>query len=145
FDEALSYRTYDVLTRLPVKSRLHSGLQPLTDLDQLRGFFSSLGPTALFDLPWMPLYLAICFVFHFWIGIAAASSAVLLIIITLLTEAFTRRPVKAAGLYAAKRMALAEVSRRNSEVLQAMGMSKDVGAQWIETNTSYMRAQHHAS
>ena len=70
-DEALSHRVYDVLTTLPLKTRSVGGLQPLNDLDQLRGFLSSTGPTALFDLPWMPLYLAICFVFHIWIGIAA--------------------------------------------------------------------------
>jgi PrtD family type I secretion system ABC transporter len=145
FDEALSYRTYDVLTRLPLKARLTNGLQPLNDLDQLRGFLSSVGPTAIFDLPWMPLYLAICFAFHLWIGLAAAASAVLLISITLLTEALTRRPVKAAATYAAKRMALAEVSRRNAEVLQAMGMAPDVGAGWLEANAKYMCAQHSAS
>jgi PrtD family type I secretion system ABC transporter len=145
FDEALSYRTYDVLTRLPLKTRLSNGLQPLNDLDQLRGFLSSIGPTALFDLPWMPLYLAICFAFHLWIGIAAAASAALLIFITFLTEAFTRRPVRSASEHAAKRMALAEVSRRNAEVLQAMGMAQDVGSQWVEANAKYMRAQHHAS
>jgi PrtD family type I secretion system ABC transporter len=145
FDEALSYRTYDVLTRLPLKARLANGLQPLNDLDQLRGFLSGVGPTAIFDLPWMPLYLAICFAFHLWIGTAALASAVLLISITLLTEALTRRPVKTAATYAAKRIALAEVSRRNAEVLQAMGMANGVGAKWLEVNAKYMRAQHSTS
>jgi PrtD family type I secretion system ABC transporter len=145
FDEALSYRIYDVLTRLPLKARLGNGLQPLNDLDQLRGFLSSVGPTAIFDLPWMPLYLAICFAFHVWIGIASVAGALLLVTIALLTEVFTRRPVNTAATYAAKRMALAEVSRRNAEVLQAMGMAKDVGAEWLEANAKYMRAQHSAS
>jgi ATP-binding cassette, subfamily C, bacterial PrsD len=30
----------------------------------VRGFLSGIGPVALFDLPWMPVYLAICFLFH---------------------------------------------------------------------------------
>ena len=51
--------------RLPLKRAASGdGLQPLRDLDQVRGFLSGAGPTALFDLPWMPLYLAICFLFH---------------------------------------------------------------------------------
>ena len=53
------------------------GLQPLRDLDQVRGFLSGAGPAALFDLPWMPLYLAICFLFHPWIGVAALVGALL--------------------------------------------------------------------
>ena len=51
------------------------GLQPLRDLDQVRGFLSGTGPPALFDLPWMPLYLGICFLFHPWIGVGGARSA----------------------------------------------------------------------
>ena len=144
-DEALSHRVYDVLTTLPLKSRSISGLQPLNDLDQVRSFLSSTGPTALFDLPWMPLYLAICFIFHFWIGIAAVASAVVLIFITLLTEVSTRAPVMAAGANGAKRMGLAEASRRNAEVLQAMGMAADIRAEWAEINADYMKAQHRAS
>ena len=40
-------------------------------------------PGALFDLPWMPLYVGICFLFHPLIGIAAASGALVLIVLTL--------------------------------------------------------------
>ena len=58
-DEALSARVFDILVRLPLRrAPSGDGLQPVRDLDQVRGFLSSLGPTALFDLPWMPLYLA---------------------------------------------------------------------------------------
>ena len=51
--------------RLPLRAQIPGdGLQPLRDLDQVRSFLSAAGPTALFDLPWMPLYLGICFIFH---------------------------------------------------------------------------------
>ncbi len=144
-DEALSLRAYDVLTRLPLKVGGGGGLQPLYDLDRLRGFLSSVGPTALFDLPWMPLYLVICFAFHFWIGAAAVVCGVVMIALTLLTESFTREPVRAAVGHGAKRMALAETSRRNAEVLQAMGMADNVGEVWGEINSKYMGAQNSAS
>ena len=69
--------------RLPLKTRSGSdGLQPLRDLDQVRGFLSGIGPAALFDLPWMPLYLAICFLFHPWIGWTATAGGVLLVALT---------------------------------------------------------------
>ena len=35
--------------------------QPLRDLDQIRAFLTSSAPIALVDLPWMPVFLAICF------------------------------------------------------------------------------------
>jgi ABC-type protease/lipase transport system fused ATPase/permease subunit len=61
-DATLCQRVYDALVRIPLKTRRDGdGLQPIRDLDQVRSFLSSGGPSALLDLPWMPLYLGICF------------------------------------------------------------------------------------
>ena len=54
--------------RLSVGGRTGDALQPSRDLDQVRSFLAGGGPLALFDFPWMPLYLFICFMFHPWIG-----------------------------------------------------------------------------
>jgi ATP-binding cassette subfamily C protein len=123
FDEKLGLRVFDALVRLPLKTRGDGdGLQPLRDLDQVRSFLSGGGPTALFDLPWMPFYLAICFLFHFWIGVTALIGALVLVGLTILTETRTRGPAKAYSRLAVSRRALAVEGRRNAEVLQAMGM-----------------------
>ncbi len=122
-DETLSGRVYDTLVRLPLRIGSRSeGNQPLRDLDAIRSYFSSLGPVALFDLPWIPLYLAICFAFHPLIGFTALAGAVVLIALTVLTEALMRAPSKAATEAAIARNGLAEASRRNAEALTAMGM-----------------------
>jgi ABC-type protease/lipase transport system fused ATPase/permease subunit len=58
-DQRLGQRVFGTLAALPLKTRSTAdGLQPLRDLDQVRSFLSSGGPLALFDLPWMPLYVA---------------------------------------------------------------------------------------
>jgi PrtD family type I secretion system ABC transporter len=145
-DETLSFRVYDALVRLPLKTRRDGdGLQPLRDLDQVRGFLSSGGPSALFDLPWMPLYLAICFCFHFWIGVTALIGACLLVALTALTEMRTRAPTKAAAGFAMTRNALALAGRRNAEALRAMGMSKRVVLRWAAANRKYLDAHEQAS
>src|SRR6267142_6431049 len=97
-DEALSSQVYEAIVALPLRVRSSGdGLQALRDLDQVRLFLSSVGPTALFDMPWMPLYMGLCFMFHFWIGIAALTGAGILVTLTLLTEALSRRPTRAAA------------------------------------------------
>ena len=79
-DHTLSSRVYDALVRLPLKTRGDGdGLQPLRDLDYVRSFLSSGGPAAFFDLPWLPIYLGICFLFHFWIGVTALAGSLVLI------------------------------------------------------------------
>src|SRR5215470_19035784 len=145
-DEALSGRVYETIIALPLRARSSGdGLQALRDLDQVRLFLSSVGPTALFDMPWMPLYMGLCFAFHYWIGITALTGAGILVTLTLLTEALSRKPTRAAAGFGATRMMLAETSRRNCEVLRAMGMSRRLMARWSVANAKYMAAQEGAS
>ncbi|MBI1202496.1 MAG: type I secretion system permease/ATPase [Rhodopseudomonas sp.] len=145
-DETLSGRVYDTLVRLPLKVGNRSdGMLPLRDLDSVRSFLSGLGPIALFDLPWLPVYLAICFMFHPYIGLAALVGAIVLGLLTWLTEAMTRMPTQAATGYAVARNALADASRRNAEALSAMGMSARFAEQWRDANRNYMASQQRAS
>jgi len=141
-DERLSARVYDVVVQLPLRTRTPGdGLVPLRDLDQIRSFLSSGGPPALFDLPWMPIYLLICFIFHPWIGIAALLGAIILASLTIFTEVFTREPTRAATAHAAQRNSLADAGRRNAEVMRAMGMAGRMGVMWGDANTKYMASQ----
>jgi PrtD family type I secretion system ABC transporter len=145
-DEYLSGRVYETIVRLPLKTGNRSdGLQPMRDLDSIRSFLSGLGPTALFDLPWMPIYLIICFMFHPYIGLAALFGAIVLGIITMLTETMTRDPTRTATQYATARATLAEASRRNAEVITAMGMTGRIAALWSQANTKYLASQLQAS
>jgi PrtD family type I secretion system ABC transporter len=145
-DEALSGRIYETIVQLPLKvGHRNDGMQPLRDLDNVRAFLSGLGPIALFDLPWLPIYLVICFLFHPYIGLAALAGAIILAVITLLTEIMTREPTRAATAHALVRSSLAETSRRNSEVLTAMGMTGRVAALWSDANSKYMMSQRRAS
>jgi ATP-binding cassette subfamily C protein len=145
-DETLSGRVYDTLVRLPLLTgNRGDGLQPLRDLDAIRSYLSSLGPVALFDLPWIPLYLAICFAFHPLIGFTALGGAIILIGLTVLTEALLRVPTKTATEAAVSRNGLAETSRRNAEALTAMGMVGRIAERWGAANRDYMRSQRRAS
>src|SRR5215467_5631236 len=113
-DETLSGRVYDTLIRMPLRvGGQNDGTQPLRDLDAVRSYLSGLGPVALFDLPWIPLYLAICFAFHPLIGLTALAGAIILIVLTMLTEIYSRRPTRQAADFAVVRNGLAEASRRN--------------------------------
>ena len=92
----------------------------------------------------MPFYIGICFIFHFWIGFAVLIGAICLITFALLTESFTREPTKIATNFAIKRNATAEASRRNAEVLLAMGMAPRIATVWDEVNVKYLDSQQRA-
>ena len=145
-DEALSGRVFETVVRLPLVAGGRSeGLQPLRDLDNIRSFLSSMGPGAFFDLPWLPFYLAICFAFHVLIGVTALAGAIILVTLTILTEFMTRKPAREAMGLAARRNDLAAASRRNAEVLVAMGMSGRLAKRWGVTNEDYLTGNQRTS
>ena len=145
-DEALNKRVFDIVVRLPlVIGNRNEGLQPLRDLDNVRSFLGSMGPSAFFDLPWLPLYLGICFAFHVLIGVTALVGAIILVGLTLVTEFMSRRPAREAMSLAAQRNDLAAASRRNAEVLVAMGMASRLNQRWGETNEEYLGGNQRAS
>jgi ATP-binding cassette, subfamily C, type I secretion system permease/ATPase len=143
-ERRLSPRVYDALVRMPSKPG-RDGQQPVRDLDTIRSFMSSAGPNALFDLPWVPLYLAICFAFHTLIGVTALTGAIVLMMLTLLTHLLSRGSIKAASTHAAARNRFAEGSRHNAEVIMAMGMSERLLARWLDLGRDYVVQQKRAS
>ena len=145
-DESLNRRVFDTMVRLPlIMGARNEGLQPLRDLDAVRSFLSGMGPGAFFDLPWLPFYLAICFAFHFMIGLTALVGAIILVGLTLVTEYLSRAPAREATGLAARRNDLAATSRRNAEVLVAMGMSGRMTNRWSEANEKYLTGNQYAS
>jgi PrtD family type I secretion system ABC transporter len=145
-DEALNARVFDTIVRLPLMvGNRNEGLQPLRDLDNVRSFLGSMGPGAFFDLPWLPFYLAICFAFHVLIGLTARIAAAILICLTIVTEFLSRAPAREAMGLAARRNDLAATSRRNAEVLVAMGMSGRLTRRWSEANQNYLAGNQRAS
>src|SRR6204780_4345812 len=145
-DEALNARVFDTIVRLPLMvGGRNEGLQPLRDLDNVRSFLGSMGPGAFFDLPWLPFYLAICFAFHVMIGLTALVGAIILVTLTIITEYLSRAPAREAMGLAARRNDLAAPSRRNAEVLVAMGMTGRLTRRWSEANEKYLAGNQRAS
>ncbi|HTF77211.1 MAG TPA: type I secretion system permease/ATPase, partial [Bradyrhizobium sp.] len=145
-DETLNARVFETVVRLPLMvGGRNEGLQPLRDLDNVRSFLSSMGPGAFFDLPWLPFYLAICFAFHVMIGLTALVGAIILVALTIATEFMSREPAREAMGLAARRNDLAATSRRNAEVLVAMGMSGRLTRRWSEANEKYLAGNQRAS
>jgi ATP-binding cassette subfamily C protein len=145
-DETLNARVFETVVRLPLLvGGRNEGLQPLRDLDNVRSFLSSMGPGAFFDLPWLPFYLAICFAFHVMIGLTALVGAFILVTLTIVTEFMSRVPAREAMGLAARRNDIAATSRRNAEVLVAMGMSGRLTKRWSAANEKYLAGNQRAS
>ena len=138
-DQTMSDRVFATVMRLPIQAPKRGGsIQPLRDLDTLRSYLSGPGPTAFFDLPWVPFYLAICFAFHFWIGVTVLAGALILVSLTLLSEILAKNSALDANRIGNERARLAETSRRNAEALTALGMTEWISSRWQTLNRKFL-------
>ncbi|MEP9349084.1 type I secretion system permease/ATPase [Xanthobacter sp. KR7-225] len=145
-DQDLSGPVVSAILRAPLRRRDDGrGTQLARDLDTVRSFLSGLGPTTLFDLPWMPLYVLACFLLHPYLGWTLVVGALLLVSLTLLTEWRTRRPVREAAQTGADRAVLLEAARRNAEVVAALGMEQRMLARFEQRSAGHLAAQQRAA
>ena len=121
-----------------------TGSQPLRDLTQVQGFITGAGITALFDSPWVPVFIAAIWLMHPWLGYFALASAVLLFVLAVINELLTRRPQRAAARDQNRAYQFAEASFRNAEVVQAMGMLPALLRRWHELSADALDDQARA-
>ncbi len=119
--------------------------QPLGDLLQLRQFLTGQGLFAFFDAPWLPIYIAVMFLFHPAFGIVAIVSAVILLALTVWNELATREDLKEANRHALESSNHTQRNLRNAEVIEAMGMLPRIRARWQERQDKLLELQSRAS
>jgi ATP-binding cassette subfamily C protein PrsD len=141
FDEVMSTRVFKAVLKAPLRSKGMTGpadgLALMRDFDQVRTFLSSPGPAAFFDLPWLPLYIGICFLIHPVIGGIAIGGALVLVALTYLTNRSTRNSTRQIYEIGNERHDRLNAAYRNAEVVEAMGMGEDLARSWSGVNDRY--------
>jgi ATP-binding cassette, subfamily C, bacterial exporter for protease/lipase len=115
-------------------------LEALRELSQIKNFISTPTVFSVVDMLWVPLYLVIVFLLHPLFGLISGVGALLLFGLTWYNERVTRAAIKETQSQTGKNMQYAECLIRNSEVIDAMGMSEDTVAHWAERYTDETEA-----
>lgn len=144
-DTSLSKRVLGVIAGSSLKTKINGDvLKPAQEMDQIRAFLGGAGPGALFDLPWMPVYLAVCFFLHPLIGWLAAAAMLILVSLTIATDILTRSRTKDVAIVTSARNRFGEAAHRNAEAIAAMGMLGEVQKRWTDTHTRLTALQRKA-
>ena len=145
-DMLLSRQVYKASFRRALESGgMDASAQPLNDLTGLRQFLSGNGLFAFFDAPWLPIYIAVMFMFHPWFGWVATGSALLLLLLAFINERLTGPTLAqankehiGASLYTTKNL-------RNAEVIESMGMLETLMDRWWNRQKNVLLLQSRAS
>ncbi len=113
----------------------------LRDVAALRNLFSAQGLLALFDTPWVFIYLAVIWLAHPWLGIAAAAASLLMLALAVANDRITRRDIEALQQEAAKATRYLEASLQNAEVVQSLGMGDALLGRWRVLNARVTELQ----
>ena len=145
-DMLLSRQVYKASFKRALESGgMDASAQPLNDLTGLRQFLSGNGLFAFFDAPWLPIYIAVMFMFHPWFGWVATGSALLLLLLAFINERLTGPTLAqankehiGASLYTTKNL-------RNAEVIESMGMLETLMDRWWNRQKNVLLLQSRAS
>jgi len=122
-----------------------TGTQPLRDLAQVRGFLAGPAMSPLFDAPWAPVFLAILWFMHPWLGAFALVSAILLFLLMIAGELLTRKPVREGEAGQMRAYGVAEATLRNGDLVQAMGLMPSLLKRWQGEQAGAIDAQQGAT
>ena len=115
------------------------------DVDTVRSFLGSQGPMALFDLPWMPIYLIFVYLLHPLLGAVTIGGAFVLTMLTILAELLSRRLSNATQQAVVSRNGIADSNTRNADILKAMGMTMRAVGRFSAANKEHLALQTQAN
>ena len=119
--------------------------QALRDFDNFRQFVTGAGIHAVFDLPWAPIYILVIFLLHPLLGLFALLSAIALVALAVFGQWRVQPPIAEASEIASRNYAFTEMSLRNAEVVQAMGMMPGLLKRWNRDRSRGLERQVLAS
>ncbi|TBR43224.1 type I secretion system permease/ATPase [Marinomonas agarivorans] len=141
-DAKLSGLTFDVSTKAPILlGDKAEKMRPVQDMDTVRQFVCGAGPSAIMDLPWLPIYLGIVFLFHPIFGLVALGGMVIICALIGVNEYFSKKPAMEFAQENTQRTVSIEQARRNAQAIQAMGMMPVLQQRWNQKNSAYLEKQ----
>lgn len=144
-DAKLNTRLYSSMVAHAVAKPGQGTAQPMSDLTAMRQFMTGNGLFAFFDAPWMPVYIAVLFLFHPLFGWFAIGAAVILVMVAIINEKSTKALLAEANTASIKSNQTIATQLRSVEVLQAMGMLSALRARWLSKHLQFLKFQSDAS
>lgn len=144
-DARLEPRLYAIIFDGRVRGTGTSSQAPLNDLRAVRAFLVSPAMHAILEAPAALIMAVLLFLISPWLGWMAIVFGVLQTAVAWMNERRTQRPFAHASSVAQQAQQQAENTLRNAEVIEAMGMKRNLYARWLERQREFLGLQAMAS
>ena len=115
------------------------------DLEAVQRLMISPALLAVFDIPWTPIFLAGITLFHPWLGILAITGGAILVLISLLHQQFSRRPLQKSHLASIRSDTISDQLRSKAELIHSLGMREAAFNRWQSIRSKALRETVNAS
>ncbi len=134
YDEKIVNATFDFALRYPTRA----SIQPINDFQQIKQFLTGQTIFTFFDLPWVPIYLAALFILHPYDGYWAVCVMLLVLCVTFLNELTTKKLLTRTNELQIKSNKVMSHLLQNVQVIEAMGMRKNVYNKWRNLKNEFL-------
>jgi ATP-binding cassette subfamily C exporter for protease/lipase len=145
FDKHIRIRAFDAMYEARRLMNPGGTPQVMNDLRVIKDFIASPVIHAFMDAPVSFLFLLIVFMIHPSMALFALVGAVLQLVLAIMTEKSTGKPLMEANRAAMNAQSFAGSSLRNSESIEAMGMYGNIHAKWLKMQRKFLSLQAIAS
>lgn len=102
----------------------------IEDVNGFRDFISGSTLLAFFDAPWIPVYIAVLYVLHPYLGHLGLAGAIVLTVLALINNARSHETMMEAAEARRRSDTLYRAGEANAEIVHAMGMRGDLAQRW---------------
>ena len=120
-------------------------VNPVSDIARVRQFVGGRGISALFDLPWVPIYIGVVFILHPWLGYLTVAGVIVITLFTLINENLSKKKLADSTEWEFKSSQFAETSRQSSDAIISMGMMDNVVNSWNALKVKGLARSQNAS
>ncbi len=126
----------EILDRLLARSRARPGdpstQQAMREFDLLRQSLAGQAATALFDVPWTPLYLFVAFLIHPLLGLLVLGAGSVLVALAITNERRSKAKAEEAHQASAAAYESHEAMLRKAEIVRVLGMRRALVSRHIQ-------------
>ncbi|MFA7432587.1 MAG: type I secretion system permease/ATPase [Gemmobacter sp.] len=141
FQDRLDRRVFSASLRaMAVQPENTAAAAGQRDLEAIQRLLASPALMALADIPWTPLFIGAIFIFHPWLGLLALAGAAVLILTTILNQAFSAGPLQRANMAAMHAERMADQIKAEAEIVQSLGMRGAAFARWQKARGAALAA-----
>lgn len=137
-DQQLSTRVFNASFDAQLNQSASGPPRAFGDLILVRQFLTGNGVFGFFDTPWVPIYIAVLFILHPWLGYLAIVFALLQGALAFWGHQRTVAPTEAANKAGAEVNAYLQSKLRNAETLESMGMIGHLSGHWHKRHHAYL-------